>query len=139
MQRERRFVPRPEGRGLCAKLQMKSGYRVLLLHPPEGYPEALAPLPEGVEIVNNTGLPVNLVLVFVDQRAVLDASLPQIIPVLDASTLFWIAYRKGGSKAGTDLNRDRLWEALAPWNWNPVTLIALDDRWSAMRFRPTSR
>jgi hypothetical protein len=121
----------------AAKLQMKSGHRVLLLHPPAGYPEALAPLPEGVEIVNSTDEPINMVLLFVDQRAVLDASLPQVIPALTASTLFWIAYRKGGSKAGTDLNRDRLWEALVSWSWNPVTLIALDDRWSAMRFRPT--
>jgi len=123
----------------AAKLQMKSGHRVLLLHPPAGYPEALAPLPEGVEIVNRSDVPVNMVLLFVDQRAVLDASLPEVIPALTASTLFWIAYRKGGSKAGTDLNRDRLWEALAPWNWNSVTLIALDERWSAMRFRPTSQ
>jgi hypothetical protein len=121
----------------AAKLQMKSGHRVLLMHPPEGYPEALAPLPERVEIVTGMEPPVSLVLLFVDQRAVLDAALPQVIPLLDGSTLFWIAYRKGGSKAGTDLNRDRLWEALVPWNWSPVTLIALDDRWSAMRFRPT--
>jgi hypothetical protein len=121
----------------AAKLQLKSGYRVLLLHPPAGYPEALAPLPEGLEIVTSTELPVDSVLLFVDQHAVLDASLPQVIPLLDSSTLFWIAYRKGGSKVGTDLNRDRLWQALAPWKWNPVTLIALDDRWSAMRFRPT--
>ena len=121
----------------AAKLLMKSGYRVLLLHPPKGYPEALGPLPEEVQIITDVEPPVNLVLLFVDQRSVLDAALPVLAPVLDESTLFWIAYRKGGSKAGTDLNRDRLWEALAPWNWTGVTLVALDDRWSAMRFRPT--
>jgi hypothetical protein len=121
----------------AAKLQMKPGQRVLLLHPPVGYPEALAPLPAGVEIISQVEPSINLVLLFVDQRSILDASLPDLTPVLDKSTLFWIAYRKGGEKAGTELNRDRLWEALAPWHWTGVTLIALDARWSAMRFRPT--
>jgi hypothetical protein len=122
----------------AAKLQMKPGHRVLLLHPPAGYPEALAPLPAGVQIITRIELPINLVLLFVEQRAVLDASLPELAPILDNSSLFWIAYRKGGSKAGTDLNRDRLFEALAPWHWTGVTLIALDARWSAMRFKPST-
>ena len=119
----------------AAKLQMKPGHRVLLLHPPTGYPESLAPLPEGVEIITRVEPPMNLVLLFVEQRSILDASLVELTPVLDQKTLFWIAYRKGGEKAGTDLNRDRLWEALAPLHWTGVTLIALDTRWSAMRFR----
>lgn len=121
----------------AAKLQMKAGHRVLLLHPPAGYPQALAPLPEGVEIVTQVESSVNLLLLFAEQRSVLDASLPQLEPILTSKILFWIAYLKGGSKAGTDLNRDRLWEAMAPQNWTSVTLIALDTRWSAMRFRPT--
>jgi hypothetical protein len=120
----------------AAKLQMKPGHRVLLLHPPAGYPEALAPLPAGVQIITGIEPPISLVLLFVEQRSELDASLPELAPVLDNSSLFWIAYRKGGSKAGTDLNRDRLWEALAPWHWTGVTLIALDAQWSAMRFKP---
>jgi hypothetical protein len=120
----------------AAKLQMKPGHRVLLLHPPEGYPEALGPVPAGVQIITRIEPPINLVLLFVEQRTVLDASLPELAPVLDNSSLFWIAYRKGGSKAGTDLNRDLLWEALVPRHWTGVTLIALDSRWSAMRFKP---
>jgi hypothetical protein len=120
----------------AAKLQMKPGHRVLLLYPPEGYPEALGPLPAGVQVFTRIEPPINLVLLFVEQRSVLDASLPELAPVLDNRSLFWIAYRKGGSKAGTDLNRDLLWEALVPWHWTGVTLIALDSRWSAMRFKP---
>lgn len=120
----------------AAKLQMKPGNRVLLMHLPAGYPAALGPLPEGVEIITHAESPINVVLLFVEQRSDLDASLPKLAPVLDGKTLFWIAYQKGGEKAGTDLNRDRLFEALASWHWTGVTLIALDARWSAMRFRP---
>jgi hypothetical protein len=47
-----------------------------------------------------------------------------------------IAYPKGGSGVQTDVNRDRLWRALARLGWRPVRLIALDEIWSAMRFGP---
>ena len=55
-----------------------------------------APLPEAVEIITHAESPINLVLLFVEQRSDLDASLPELVPVLDGKTLFWIAYRKGG-------------------------------------------
>jgi hypothetical protein len=34
-----------------------------------------------------------------------------------------------------DVNRDILWKALAPLGWRPVRMIALDENWTAMRFR----
>jgi hypothetical protein len=36
----------------------------------------------------------------------------------------------------TDLNRDVFWEALEHLGVRPVTQIAVDDVWSALRFRP---
>ena len=48
----------------------------------------------------------------------------------------WIAYPKGTSGVKTDVNRDRLWEALRPTGWRPIRQVALDEVWSAMRFRP---
>ena len=41
-----------------------------------------------------------------------------------------------GGQLGTDLHRDSLWEALKPTGWRPVTQVAIDDVWSALRFRP---
>jgi hypothetical protein len=50
--------------------------------------------------------------------------------------LLWVAYPKGSSGVKTDVNRDRLWQALEPTGWRPVRQVALDETWSAMRFRP---
>jgi hypothetical protein len=50
-----------------------------------------------------------------------------------------IAYPKGTSGVKTDLNRDRLAKAVAPTGWRAVRLVALDEIWSAMRFRPAER
>ncbi|MFE2102127.1 MULTISPECIES: hypothetical protein [unclassified Streptomyces] len=46
-----------------------------------------------------------------------------------------MAYPKGG-KLGTDLNRDTLAAALSERGVRPVRQIAIDDIWSALRFRP---
>src|SRR5580700_2276887 len=45
------------------------------------------------------------------------------------------AYPKAG-QLGTDLNRDRLAAALEGQGIRPVRQVALDDVWSALRFRP---
>jgi hypothetical protein len=51
------------------------------------------------------------------------------------SRLAWVAYPKSG-QLGTDLNRDRLAAALKTEGIRPVRQVALDDVWSAPRFRP---
>ena len=63
--------------------------------------------------------------------------LPRVIEAIKHDGLLWIAYPKGGAKAGTDLNRDILWNAVAPFHLSGVTLISLGAVWSAMRFRPS--
>jgi len=52
--------------------------------------------------------------------------------------LLWVCYPKGGRKAGTDLNRDMLWELMSRDGLAGVTLVAIDDTWSCMRSRPTA-
>jgi hypothetical protein len=54
-----------------------------------------------------------------------------------ADRVAWVGYPKGG-KLGTDLNRDRLAEALAAHGIQPVRQVSIDDTWSALRFRPAS-
>jgi len=53
--------------------------------------------------------------------------------------LFWICYPKGSSKIKTDLNRDILWAAMGKFGLAGVSLISIDNVWSAMRFRPTDK
>ena len=64
---------------------------------------------------------------------------PAAIAAVRPDGLLWMAYPKGTSKVKTDVNRDRLWEATNPTGWRPVRQVALDDVWSAMRFRPADQ
>jgi hypothetical protein len=137
---------------LTKKLQMKSGPRALILNAPAGYLERLDPLPEGVELVVGTRFiasapeapeapegQFDFVQLFVKNKEDLQKFLPVAAQAVRHDALLWIAYPKGGAKAGTDLNRDILWDAVLPHQLTGVTLVSLDDVWSAMRFRPPER
>jgi hypothetical protein len=58
--------------------------------------------------------------------------------ILDAYSqhrLTWVSYPKAG-QLSTDINRDTLAALLAESSIQPVRQIAIDNVWSALRFRP---
>ena len=124
---------------LPKKLQMKAGQRAIVINAPTDYLEGLAPLPEEVELATEPQGQFDFVQVFVKNLADVEKFVPEAAKLVKHDALLWIAYPKGGAKAGTDLNRDILWNAVAPYNLTGVTLISLDDVWSCMRFRPSER
>jgi hypothetical protein len=74
-------------------------------------------------------------LVFVTTAAHLDEHVDRIVASATADRVTWVAYPKGG-QLGTDLNRDSLAGILTKRGIQPVTQIAIDATWSALRFRP---
>ncbi|MFC5531153.1 hypothetical protein [Cohnella yongneupensis] len=54
--------------------------------------------------------------------------LPQTIPHLKESTVFWITYPKASAKVKTDINRDTLWPLVHSLSgYRPVSNVAVDD------------
>lgn len=49
--------------------------------------------------------------------------------------LFWACYPKGSGKIKYNLNRDTVWPALGLAGLRPVSQIAIDEKWSALRGR----
>jgi hypothetical protein len=74
-------------------------------------------------------------IVFVKTLKEVDAKCAPVIEAAREDRIAWIAYPKAG-QLGTDLNRDILWKHLLKQNIQGVRQIAIDDVWSAMRFRP---
>lgn len=115
---------------LSAKLQIKPGARLATL--------AAADVPAlDLADVATVDAPdqADAVLAFVRTRADLDTVAAPAIEAALGDRLAWIAYPKAG-KLGTDLNRDLLREALEAKGVQPVRQIAVDEVWSALRFRP---
>lgn len=94
--------------------------------------------PGGVDLgdVKTTPSPdADAVLVFITTKAELDTKCAPAVAAAKADRLAWIAYPKGG-QLGTDLNRDVIWKHLLEAGIQGVRQVAVDDVWSAMRFRP---
>jgi hypothetical protein len=124
---------------LADKLQIKAGQGMVVLNAPEGYLAKLAAELEGVSVAAQPAGPSDALLLFVNSLAEAAQWFPEAIRAVKVDGLLWIAYPKGTSKVKTDVNRDRLWEATKPTGWRPVRQVALDDVWSAMRFRPADQ
>jgi hypothetical protein len=43
------------------------------------------------------------------------------------------------SSAASDLSRQAVWDALSGTGWEPVSQVAVDETWSALRIRPRER
>jgi hypothetical protein len=115
---------------LLKKLHLKGNQRALIINPPPGYLDELVQQAEGN---------FDFVQVFARDMSELQCFLPTALQAVKHDALLWIAYPKGGAKARTDLNRDILWNTVAQHHFSGVTLISLNEVWSAMRFRPSEK
>lgn len=118
---------------LAQKFQLKAGQGIMLVNPPAGCDKFLAS--EGIGTVETS----DAVLLFVNSLAELEQIVPPAFKSVSGDALVWVAYPKGSSGVKTDLNRDKLWDALKPTGWRPVRQIAVDNVWSALRFRPAEK
>lgn len=124
---------------LARKLGIKPGLRAAVLNAPDGAIEALNPLPHGASVAGEVGkvgeAPSDVVAVFVRDAAEVDVWVAKAAASVAPAGRLWVVYPKGGMSAGTDINRDILHAQLEARGLIGVTLVAYDDRWSAMRFR----
>jgi hypothetical protein len=121
---------------LSKKLKLKPGQRAAIVGAPDGYVEALRPLPEDAELSQQLDGMFDWVQIFVKSQAELERMLPRVRAALKPASLLWIAFPKGTSKIQTDLTRDKGWDALQPLDLKWINLISVDDTWSAFSLRP---
>ncbi len=75
-------------------------------------------------------------LAFAPMKADLVERARILLKVKAAEAVLWFAYPKQTSRQyRSDLNREGCWEALKPLKLQPVRQIAIDDDWSALRFK----
>lgn len=72
-------------------------------------------------------------VLFVDDADSLRKALEAHAAELAEPGMLWIAYPKGNR---SDINRDSLWPHLNEYGMRPITQVSIDDKWSALRFRP---
>lgn len=121
---------------LTQKLQLKAGQRLRLINAPAGLADQIPA--DGVLLA--TDEPGNdAMLLFVHNMDEAQRLAPPAVQAAAPDTLLWIAYPRPGSPLGSDINRDRVWPVIEPTGWRPVRQIAIDETWSALRFRPADQ
>ena len=79
---------------------------------------------------------VEFFLAFVTKQKEVDDLAKKISPLMIEDGVLWFAYPKGSSKKfKCEFNRDNGWNELGKLGWEPVRMVAIDEDWSALRFR----
>jgi hypothetical protein len=121
---------------LAKKLQLKPGKHWLLFNAPASYLASFEPLPEGATISYEAKGSFDGVQLFVKNSAELIAELKVIVPVLKPDTVFWIIYPKKSSGIKSDLEMMSSWDEPAKYGLRGVAAAAINETWTALRFRP---
>jgi hypothetical protein len=121
---------------LLKKIKLKPGQHAAIINAPDGYVEALQPLPEDVEMAGDLVGTFDWVQLFVRTQAELEQVLPRVRAALKPAGMLWITFPKGTSKIQTDLTRDKGWDALQELDLKWINLISVDETWSAFSLRP---
>ena len=79
------------------------------------------------------------VLAFVNNKAEFLDFLKNKLINIQYDSVLWIVYPKGTSKIKTDINRDILRITAEEFGLTTVAAIAIDEIWSALRFRPVDK
>ena len=123
---------------LLKKMNYKGQSPVLVLQSPDDFAGRLAAaLPEArVITAPETREKAAFILIFATKQEQIDQLAPVAADLLDGDGLLWIAYPKGSSKRyKCDFNRDTGWQILGRLGFEPVRQVAVDEDWSALRFR----
>jgi len=113
---------------MFAKMRVKIGCSAAVLYAPAGYPK-----PDEYRWTD-TG-DVDFVHLFLEGREQFQQRFAQASAVFKQDGLFWVSYPKAHGKVTYDINRDSLWGLLVVSGFHPVSQVALDDEWSAVRVK----
>jgi hypothetical protein len=120
------------------KLNYKNQEQVYIINPPDSFKKDMDDLNDLTTIKTTLvrSKKIEFVLAFVTKQKEVDDLAKKISPLMEEDGLLWFAYPKGSSKKYTcEFNRDTGWIALGKFGWEPVRMVAIDEDWSALRFR----
>jgi hypothetical protein len=119
------------------KLNLKDQDRIVVVNAPASFEPELAAL-RGVPVVRKLQdvNDLDFSLAFVIKQSEVDTLAKTIGKKAKGDAVVWFAYPKGSSKKyKSEINRDTGWKVLGQAGFEPVRMVAIDEDWSAVRFR----
>lgn len=116
---------------LLEKMFYKPEYSLAILHMPNELQIAFETDTHVDTVVKSS---YDFIMSFYEKKTSLEKEIKEIKAALVENGLLWVAYPKGKALQ-TDLNRDILHHTLEKEQLTGVSLVALNETWSAMRFK----
>ena len=114
-------------------MYVKNATALAVLNDGGEHGQLLAQLPP--ERLAREGESADWILLFARSRAELAQYLPAAQARLAPGGALWVAYRKGGIKAGSDIQRDDIRDFAQTAGLDSVAMVAIDSEWSALRLK----
>ena len=89
---------------LPKKLGIREGSRVRIVNPPDGFRDALMPVPEGALISDRATTELDVAIVFATERAGLIRWFDTLATRIVSDGRLWVAWPKKASKVPTDID-----------------------------------
>lgn len=121
---------------LLEKLQLKDEKNVLVQGLPSTVEKQFAKLSFSKNVTPLLkSRKIDFALIFaISQRQLADI-LKEVLPALNTNAKLWISYPKLTSKIVSDLSRECNWDCLSKLGFESVRVIAVDNVWTATRFK----
>jgi hypothetical protein len=120
-----------------AKLNLKDQREIVVLDAPPSFDGEMGKL-TGVTVRRRVEpkATVEFALIFATRLAEVEAAARLVAKAAAGDAVVWVAYPKGTSKRyACEFNRDDGWASLGAVGFEPVRQVAIDEDWSALRFR----
>jgi hypothetical protein len=125
---------------LLNRLQHAGGQVVVLNAPPEFVPVMDRWRSDGLPVSQRRTPGSHFVLAFVRTRSEIECTAGAVVSSVGADGVLWFAYpKKTSPHYRSDVGRDDSWAVLGRMGFEGVRQVAIDEDWTALRFRPVDR
>ena len=123
---------------LLEKLNYKGNDRIAVLNAEDNFTVSLSNQLGNVTIDREIDprFPYNFILIFVRSVSEVEIFAPIAIHNLLCDGVLWFCYpKKTSKKHRSDIDREHGWKTLNDFGFRGIRLVAIDEDWSALRFR----
>jgi len=120
------------------KLNYKGQKRIAIINAEKSFIKALSKELKDIQtdMEIDQRYPYEFIILFVKSISEVEAIAPVALHNLLVDGVLWFCYpKKTSKKYSSDIDRDHGWKALNDLGFYGIRLVAIDDDWSAMRFR----
>jgi len=125
-------------KNLLAKLNYKGQKRISVINSEEKFIQSISADLRDVIIDQKIDprYPYEFIIIFVKCASEVEQLAPGTIHNLKADGVLWFCYpKKTSKKYSSDIDRDHGWNILNESGFHGIRIVAIDENWSALRFR----